>query len=157
MASDLTNIYDLLAAVNMSFTDAAEVAQTVGVLKYDTMKQSLTGVTLPVRVLWLIRPGVDDAGVSPVVLKGTTSTDIAWVIHDTMYLKRSGQAFTLADATHDLLLYLNRYTAQMAAARFLSKAPSVVVSGWSYHPGIYVWGDVPYVGVDVELTVRELT
>ena len=153
MASNLLNIYDLVAAVSVSFTDSDSVVQTPGVIKPQTMVQNLTGASFPVRVLWLLRPD-SEASVSPVTLKGG-GAHIEWEIDDTFYFAPSGSGITLAEVTWDLTLYINAYTAAILAGRRLATGINVV--SWRYEPGVYQWGKSSYWGVNCKLQISEVS
>jgi hypothetical protein len=154
MPIDLAGVYDLLAGVDCSFTDSGSVSRTVTAYKYDTMPANLLGITLPVRVLWLVRPDAQDGEVSPAAFTGSSLT-VEWGIHDTMYFARGGQGYTLATVMHDLILYMNAHAAAVASNKRL--ATGVNVTGWSYKPGIYEWGGVDFLGVDVVTRITELS
>lgn len=154
MAVDLTNVYDKIAALNMSFTDSNSVAQTVGVIKYDTMKSDLTGIALPTRVLWLVLPTSSDGISRPGSIGGSGQT-VEWSIDDTMYLASEGEGYGLADVTHDLILYINKYASVMGAGRKLQNG--INVTEWKFEPGIFKWGKVNYMGVNVALKVTEIS
>lgn len=147
MASNLTGIYDALAALEVPVNGAV-----VPVRNVDELPESVAAADCPIRLLmpWGERSGQN--AVSFVTLQGVGTAE--WALVDLLLL-RPAQAGRLETASAAVVRYMQDYASAINRARALAGAPVTslkIAAGVGTYPA---GGSQQWFGVEVTLAIRE--
>jgi hypothetical protein len=153
--AQLLAIYAALAALPVTFTDGAGNARSIAALPLDETPQAVDSAIVPVRLLQPFGArgeGQLEARYTP----GPGVLGIEWGIADMLFWASAGSGIGLAAYAADLVRYKAAY---LEIIRSLGTS-QYWVSAWVATVDTFEWpaesGQL-YHGVNVRLTVRELT
>lgn len=151
MGSAITSILDNIKTWAM-YCDSSVGTTDVGVLDIDQLQDNLEPMSCPKRVLSVVSPTLEANNMMFAALGSTFSID--WQIHDTLYLKPSGETRALNRYSPQIVDYVAAYVDKIRINRTPTAQSSVESA--TATPGIFQWGGIGYLGVDLVLTVHEI-
>ncbi len=149
-----TKIEEILSAIEAWTPSPDSDSVSVGVWGIDELKETLSPMSVPKRIISVNPPGVSADYVAHIDLGPTMK--IEWSVTDTFYFKPVGEMAALRRHSHDLVKYVASYTEAIRQNRSPS-SQSHILEAYCY-PDIYAWpegSDNRFYGVQCSLTIEE--